>query len=424
MRTPTRHYKRLITEVSALLTNKVFLSLERLAGGLITALMALFLLIVLIATALLSLLGIGLLVLPMVLRQVSIVADRERHRLTWWGLPVALPAETLRLRTTTGALTAMLKSRRMRRDLTWLAAHASIGLAAGLVGVMLPVLAIRDSTFPLWWWAIPGDLAGASIGVPVRDWYGAAAVGLLGVGWWALTFGLSPVLAGIQSWPGRVLLSPRDEGSLEERITHLTSTRTAALEWHTAELRRIERSLHDGAQSRLVAVVMQVGSAQRALKTNAPKAEQALEQAFTAAQDALAELRSLVRGILPPALESHDLEGAIDTLTLGCSVPCAVRVGRLGELRSSIEATAYSIVAEAITNITKHSGAARAEVLIETQAETLHIQVRDDGRGGAVEGAGSGLTGIRQRVELHGGTFHVDSPPGGPTTIRAELPCK
>lgn len=417
-------YRRLVNEVSALATAKVFLSLERLAGGLITALMALFVLVVLIATVALSLVGVGLLILPTVLRQVIMVADRERHRLTWWGMPAPVPSTKPTIRSTRGALKALVESTQLRRDLLWLVCHATIGLAAGLAGVMLPVLAIRDTTFPLWWWAVTDDLAGASIGIPVTDWYGAAAVGLLGLGWWAVTFGYAPMLAEIQSRPGRALLRPSAPPELDARITHLTSARTAALEWHTAELRRIERSLHDGAQSRLVAVVIQVGAAQRALRSNPERAAASLEQAFSAAEEALAELRSVVRGILPPALESHDLEGAISALTLGCSVPCTVEVQELGALRSSIEASAYFIVAEAITNVTKHSRATSADVRIVNRDDIVTIEVRDDGIGGANEAGGSGLAGIRQRVKVHDGKLTVDSPLGGPTLIRAELACK
>ncbi|WP_304451225.1 sensor histidine kinase [Nocardiopsis sp. YSL2] len=403
--------------------NAVFLSLERLAGGLVTALMALFALTALTVVLLTCLLGIGLLFLPAALRVVRAVADRERHRLTRWGPPVPSPGGDDGPRTAVAALVSLVRDVRVRRDLAWLACHSTLGLVTGLLGVLLPVIAVRDSTFPLWWWLLPPDTAGASIGVPVHDWYTALAVGLMGVAWGAIMFGFEPGLAWLQSWPGRRLLGPHSRIVLNERIAELTVTRAAALRSHTSELRRIERSLHDGAQSRLVSVIIQLGSARRMLQTDPARADSALERAQTAAEDALAELRGLVRGILPPVLETHDLEGALSALAAGCSVPCTVEAGDLGSVASSIEATAYFAVAEAVTNITRHSGAGRAGIRIDREGDTLYVHIHDDGGGGATESGGTGMSGIRRRVEAHDGTFAVDSPVGGPTRIRVELPC-
>lgn len=403
--------------------NNVFLSLERLAGGLTTALMALFCLAVLATALLTSLLGAGLLLLPLALRLASTVADRERHRLSRWGAPVPLPAETDHPAGPVEALRALVHRVRVRRDLAWLSCHGTLGLLTGLLGVLLPVIAVRDGTFPLWWWLLPPETAGASIGVPVHTWSEALAVGLLGVAWGALAFGVEPALARLQSWPGRRLLGPHSQTLLTERITALTATRAAALQSHTAELRRIERSLHDGAQSRLVAVIIQLGSARRALQADPRRAEAAMEQAQSTAEEALAELRGLIRGILPPALDNHDLEGALGALARGCSVPCTVECAELGPLASSIEVTAYFAVAEAVTNVTRHSGARQARVRVTRAGGRLHVHIHDDGRGGADERAGSGLVGIRRRVEAHDGTLTVDSPVGGPTDIGLELPC-
>ncbi|MCY9782522.1 sensor domain-containing protein [Nocardiopsis sp. EMB25] len=415
----TRPFRELV--VTGL--NNVFLSLERLAGGLITALMALFALAVLGVVLLTSPLGVGLLLLPSALRLLRTVANRERHRLTRWGPPVPSPASADAPTTPVDAFRALVHDVQVRRDLVWLSCHSTLGLLTGLLGVLLPVVAVRDGTFPLWWWLLPPDAAGASIGVPAHDWYAALAVGMLGVGWGAITFGIEPILAWLQSWPGRRLLRPHSRVVLHERITELTATRAAALQSHTTELRRIERSLHDGAQSRLVAVIIQLGAARRALRTAPERAEAAMERAQAAAEDALAELRGLVRGILPPALESHDLEGALSALATGCSVPCTVEVDGLGPLASSIEATAYFAVAEAVTNVTRHSGAGHARVRVSEEEDVLRIHIHDDGRGGADERAGTGLVGIRRRVEAHDGVLTVDSPGGGPTDIWVELPC-
>ena len=421
--TPTRNNTRPFRELVVTGLNNVFLSLERLSGGLITALMALFALAVITVVLCACLLIVGLPLLPAALRLLRTVANRERHRLTRWGPPVPPPAADTGPATLEDALRSVVLDIQVRRDLAWLACHATLGLLTGLLGVLLPVIVVRDTTFPLWWWLLPPEAAGASVGFPVHDWYTALAVGLLGTAWGAITFGLEPVLAWLQSWPGHRLLGPHSRAALNERIIELTATRAAALQSHTAELRRIERSLHDGAQSRLVAVIIQLGSARRTLTANPEQADTALERAQTAAEDALAELRGLVRGILPPVLENHGLEGALDALATGCSVPCTVQAGGLGPLASSIEATAYYAVAEAVTNITRHSGAGRAGIRVGRERDTLHIHIHDDGRGGASEHAGTGLAGIRRRVEAHDGTLTVDSPAGGPTDIRVELPC-
>ncbi|OOC56250.1 MULTISPECIES: sensor histidine kinase [Nocardiopsis] len=420
---PTDNDTRPLRELVVSGLNNVFLSLERLAGGLVTALMALFALTLLGAVLLASLLGVGLLFLPAALRLLRAVANRERHRLSRWGAPIPSPVATRGPTTLADASRALVHDVQVRRDLVWLVCHSTLGLLSGLLGVLLPVIAVRDTTFPLWWWLLPPDAAGASIGVPVHDWYTALAVGLLGVAWGAIMFGLEPILAWLQSWPGHRLLGPHSRIVLNERITELTVTRAAALQSHTAELRRIERSLHDGAQSRLVAVIIQLGSARRTLGTNPERADAALERAQATAEGALAELRGLVRDILPPALENHDLEGALSALATGCSVPCTVEAEGLGSLASSIEATAYFAVAESVTNVTRHSGAGYARVRVGREGDTLHIHIHDDGRGGAAENAGTGLVGIRRRIEAHDGTLTVDSPEGGPTDIRVELPC-
>lgn len=398
--------------------NGVFLSLERLAGGLITALAALWTLAALAAVAVASAVGVGLLLVPGALRLLRAVAERERRRLAVVSpYGAAVPPEPF------AALRSLAGEVQTRRDLGWLACHASLGLLAGVLGVLLPVAAVRDITFPLWWSLLPPDAAGASIGVPADDWYSALAVGLLGVGWGAVLFGFGPALARLQSWPGRALLGPRSQAVLAERVARLTATRAAALQAHTAELRRIERSLHDGAQSRLVAVTLLLGTAQRALATDPQRSAEVLERAQTAAEEALAELRGLVRGILPPILEDRGLDGALSALVAGCAVPCTVEAEDLGQCASSIEATVYFTVAEALSNASRHGAAGHIRIRITWEGDILRVNVRDDGRGGADENAGTGLAGIRKRAEAHDGAMVLTSPAGGPTDITVRLPC-
>jgi signal transduction histidine kinase len=290
--------------------------------------------------------------------------------------------------------------------------------------VLLPLLAARDTTFPLWWRLLPKDATSTSLGLgTANNWLDALAVALLGLGWIAIIVGLTPGMAQLQARRGRRLLSAGPEADLSLRVAELTATRAAALDAHATELRRIERSLHDGTQNRLVTVTVLLGAARRMVARDPSGAEELLERAHSAAEQALAELRSVARGILPPVLADRGLEGALAGLAASCPVPCRIDVEAPGRCAASVEATAYFVVAETLTNIAKHSGAQHATVTVRSRAGRLHLTISDDGRGGADESGGSGLTGIRDRIAAHDGTFTVTSPSGGPTTLKAELPC-
>lgn len=232
-----------------------------------------------------------------------------------------------------------------------------------------------------------------------------------------------PGMARLQAWPGRRLLAPGPDADLTLRVEQLTATRAAALDAHVTELRRIERSLHDGTQNRLVAVNVLLGAALQALSRDPAVAREPLERAQTAAEQALAELRGVARGILPPVLTDRSLADALTGLATDCPLPCRIEADIPVRAAAAVEATAYFMVAEALTNIAKHSGARQATVRVRRHRDRLHIQVTDDGHGGADERDGTGLVGIRRRIEAHDGTFALHSPPGGPTTLTASLPC-
>ena len=259
----------------------------------------------------------------------------------------------------------------------------------------------------------------------------------MGVAWVVVIVRGSPHLAHLQALPGRRLL-PVDLGpaDLSLRVAELTATRAAALDAHVTELRRIERSLHDGTQNRIVAVTVLLGAARRLVPRDPAGAEELLERAQTAAEQALAELRAVARGILPPVLEDRGLAGAVEGLAAGCAIPCTTDVDVPGRCPASVEATAYFVVAEALTNAARHSGASRVDVRVHRRrradggapGDRLRVEVVDDGRGGAREQAepsagGSGLAGIRRRVEALDGALTLTSPLGGPTTVSVELPC-
>ncbi|WP_416531708.1 sensor domain-containing protein [Streptomyces coelicoflavus] len=390
----------------------------QLVGGLGTAFQALGVLLLSAVAAVTAPAGVGLLLAPLVLRALHALARRERERLARRGVDIVPPdPPPVRLRSALADLTT-------RRELGWLVRHGTLGFLLGLLGLLLPLCAVRDGTFPLWWRLVPEDATTTSIGVgTAHTWLDAVAALLLGVGWTAILLGLGPGMARLQAAPARRLLAAGPDTDLSLRVAELSATRAAALDAHATELRRIERSLHDGAQNRLVSVTVLLGAARRMAARDPAGADELLERAQSAAEQALAELRSVARGILPPVLADRGLAGALSGLAADCGVPCRVEADVPERCAAAVEATAYFVVAEALTNVAKHSGAGRASVTARARGGRLRLRVEDDGRGGADEDGGSGLTGIRRRVAALDGTLRLTSPPGGPTVLEVDLPC-
>jgi signal transduction histidine kinase len=211
-------------------------------------------------------------------------------------------------------------------------------------------------------------------------------------------------------------------GMRDRRIEKLRESREAAVSVQESELRRIERDLHDGAQARLVALGMSLGMAEEKLQSDPEAARLLLAEARGDARDALEELRDLARGIRPPILTDRGLGAAIEALGARSPVPVTVSVDVSERPPDAVETAAYFVVAEALANAIKHASATRIDVTVTRSNGMLAAVVRDDGQGGA-DGRGSGLAGLEQRVRALDGTLRVDSPPGGPTTVSAELPC-
>ncbi|MFD9440928.1 sensor histidine kinase [Streptomyces sp. NPDC060006] len=393
-------------------------ALGQLIGGLGTAALALAVLFWLAVAAVTSVVGVGLLMAPAALRALHSLADRERHRLARWGPEVIGPdpaATRLRL---------ALVDPATRRELRWLARHGTLGLLLGMIALLLPLMAVRDALFPLYWRFMPENTTSTSLGLgDAQGWPDALAVTLLGLGWIAIIVGLTPAMARLQARPGRALLAAGPDTDLSLRVAELTATRAAALDAHATELRRIERSLHDGTQNRLVTVTVLLGAARRMVARDPAGADELLERAQSAAEQALSELRSVARGILPPVLADRGLAGALTGLAASCPVPCRIDVEAPERCAASVEASAYFVVAETLTNIAKHSGATSATVTVRSRGGRLRLDITDDGRGGADEAGGSGLTGIRRRIAAHDGTLDLASPPGGPTTLKVDMPC-
>jgi signal transduction histidine kinase len=233
-----------------------------------------------------------------------------------------------------------------------------------------------------------------------------------------VTRGLGTGDARMSRW----LLGPPSD--LAARVTELEISRERVVDAAEAERRRMERDLHDGAQQRLVALAMELGRAKAKFADDPDAARVLVDQAHAQAKEALIELRNLVRGVHPPVLTERGLDAALSGLAALCPVPVDVHVDVPVRPKSSVEAVAYFVVAEALTNVAKHSRASHAKVVVEGHGYpgTLTVMVSDDGIGGA-NPVGPGLSGLADRVSGVDGRLTVESPSGGPTIIAAELPC-
>lgn len=365
------------------------------------ALASLLFLPVLVFTAVVTVMVIGAGVLPETVLLLRRLAGAKRREVADWTGEEVPEAYVPLVGTLSERVRTAVKDQGTYRDLRWLAAHF-------LYGWLLAYAALL-----VWIFALLVD------GV----W-----CGLLGRR--ALVLPLVSRLADLDAAWSRSLLEPsadaRRNSELAERVEELTATRAGAVAAHGAELRRIERDLHDGTQARLVALSMRVGLARRAYDSNPDAARKLLDDAQDQVEEALTELRHVVRGIHPPILTDRGLVGAVRALAVGSGLEVEVAEKDMQDdvrAPAAVEAAAYFTVAEALTNAAKHSGSRRAWVELVRTPRALRITVRDEGCGGADETGGSGLLGMRRRIAALDGTVLVSSPIGGPTTIEVELPC-
>jgi signal transduction histidine kinase len=237
---------------------------------------------------------------------------------------------------------------------------------------------------------------------------------------WPVLPYLARGLANVDRALVRGLLSPSD--GLERRIAELESDRGVVVDTAAADLRRIERDLHDGAQARLVNLAMGLGLAKEKLLEDPDSAAAMVDEAHGEVKLALQELRDLARGIHPAVLTDRGLDAALSSVATRCTVPVKVTVDLVARPAPAIEGIAYFTVSELLQNISKHSGARNASVDVWRAEDRLLIQVRDDGQGGARLEGGSGMRGLSERLGAVDGLFVLDSPAGGPTVVTAELP--
>ncbi|TWP50784.1 sensor histidine kinase [Lentzea tibetensis] len=305
------------------------------------------------------------------------------------------------------------------RDLRWLVLQTTVGGLAGSVPIGSVAGVLQNVVVAAVWPLFPGSTS--TLNIPVESWGGAALAVVTAAGYGLLGVLAVPPLARWYANLSADRLGPRKK-TLVARLAEVTATRAAALEAHGTELRRIERSLHDGTQNRLVAVVMQLGMVERVLSRDPSAALPMVRGAQDAATDALAELRRVVRDIYPPVLADRGLSGAVASLVAHCPIPCTLDERPLPRAPAAVEAAAYFVVAEALTNAVKHSGADQITVSLRDEDGAIVVEVTDNGRGGADEAHGTGLLGIHHRVAAFDGTTSIDSPPGGPTVMRVDIP--
>jgi signal transduction histidine kinase len=211
--------------------------------------------------------------------------------------------------------------------------------------------------------------------------------------------------------------------ALTARVERLTETRAEVVDSAAAELRRLERDLHDGAQARLVALGINLRTAERMIKTNPDAAAALVSECRETSSQALADLRNLVRGIYPPVLADRGLGAAVQALALDCPIPVVTEIGLPGRPSAPVESAVYFAVAEALNNVAKHADAKCALVRLAYADGMLRAEITDDGNGGADTGNGTGLAGIERRLGAFDGILAVNSPVGGPTIVVIEVPC-
>ena len=357
---------------------------------------------------------VGRFLVPVALLALRQLANHTRRLAgDWSGVEIAVPYQPpasdrakLSFRT---QLLWLVNDPATWRDLLW----ATVNALVGWVIVALPAVLAGVGLIGFIYRAARPDYPGNS----------RAALFAIGVAFVLTAMASAQWLLRAYFGLARSMLAPTGEAELALRVHHLAQTRSETLDSGAAEIRRIERDLHDGAQARLVAMGMTLGAAEELIDSNPAAARALLAEAREASAKALAELRALVRGVHPPVLADRGLADAVRALALDTGLNVDVVAGLPGRPQAPVESAAYFAVSELLANVSKHANARQTWIDLRHERGMLRVDVTDDGHGGADPGRGSGLHGIERRLAAFDGILALNSPPGGPTVATMEIPC-
>lgn len=375
---------------------------------------------VVIITGVFSITGVGLVLVIPAFAVINGLASAERGRGSWVGEAIPAP----RLKQAGPGLWSRITTR-LGDGVRWQQVLFAALFVVG--GPLLFVLGIYPWTI-VFGLIFDSDFDFAFFGVFNAD-FSPEAFNFIGLIAGVILAGAAARFTVGVAWVGRAfaesLLGPSDEAELRERVTTLSGQRQQILDAVEIERRRIERNLHDGVQQQLVALGIDIGRAKARVENDPDGARELLDAARDKVRGSIGELRLIGRGLHPAVLEDRGLDAALSAVVAGSPIPISVQINTLAVLPEDVAATAYYVASEAVANILKHSKARVGSIHLDDDPrseQAVRLTVHDDGRGGADPERGSGLAGMRARVEGVDGFFDVDSRPGGPTTVVAVLP--
>src|SRR5215472_15503508 len=384
-------------------------------------------------------LSFAVLVYPLLLIPPTLLAVRRLANVTrrlagqWCGIPIPVPYRAYAAPGDQGGAWRrfgqsggqLVTESATWRDLLWMTVDSTVGWVVAIIPAGVILNGLFGVVMPAVW--SPIVHAGGN------NWYAFIHVTSWPTALLSMPLGLAFIAAGVYAapwclrWYGQAahsLLGPTAQTTLEQRVAQLSESRADAVDTGAAEIRRIERDLHDGAQARLVAMGMTLSAAEEVLEQNPAAARALLLEARDASAKALSELRDLVRGIHPPVLADRGIGEAVRALAMDSPLSIRVTNELRGRPSAPVESAAYFAVCELVANVSKHADAHQVWIDMRYERGLLRIDVGDDGRGGADPGRGTGLRGIERRLSAFDGILALSSPPGGPTVATMELPCE